>query len=178
MMWVLLAPAFALGAVGRRLCGGLFVTWFGWSPGLQVERLLWALLLVAPYALVRQIGGHGDWIFAATLLGYVVAFFVGSTAGYLPGAMRPTTVAEFFDSLLHGVLGVALAAALAFWVGDAWWILAGAAVSCPLAYTLSQLVSFRWPLFACLPQDPAPLGELLYGGSLGAAMLACAIIQP
>lgn len=146
-------------------------------------RLLWGLLVALP---VAPLLSHQPWAVGACAA-ICVAVWAGSTWGYGKTGMQmgrgghsaaaPTASAWGRDAaqvLLHGAVGMALPALVAFWAtGGIPWTILLAGVLCPLAYELAYRFPLHIPRLGCLNDpsrgliDPCPTAELLWGGVVG-----------
>ncbi|MDE2473153.1 MAG: hypothetical protein KGL35_31710, partial [Bradyrhizobium sp.] len=150
-MLALLPVAAVVGALGRRLSGGLVGQWFPVPVGTQGGRAIWG----ASAGLTAWAAGAVWWqalgVAVCIATGGMLAGFWGSMAmGRVPGlrgyvwAGWPRYWRDFAFMSLHGMGGVAAMATGAAIIGHPWgWAVAAGALCAP-CYALAWL----WPLQA------------------------------
>jgi hypothetical protein len=178
MTTVLIILAALFGALGRRLAGGAFQQWTGLDVGDLPVRIAFAALIVAAAFL-------GGWHpHALTVLSIVVppwsmpillglGVWIGSTMPMFSsidlGKAEGTVPLDIAGLTAHGLLGIMLPAALAWWGAYApLWLLAAGLLSAPaywLGWTITGVRGAQWlPLGL---RGGTEIGETLWGAAVG-----------
>lgn len=152
-----------LGALARRMAGGVVEQWIGAPIGTQSGRLIQAGLMAWLAVFVASGPGYVP-------LGVMVLTFLGATAGF-PTGMVPRSLLDAGGLALHGLMAVGPLALGAWWIGlSPWWLVAAGVARAP-AYQAAALWPLHWPPLGLLRWDPPPTGEVLSGAALGVALV-------
>lgn len=161
MTW---AAAIAIGAVAFRLRGSALVG--DLAPALMPGRHLWAVAMT----------GLAIWLagWSPDLLLLAPAFFLGAVPGWKStidlGRVEGSKVRDALVMVVRGLVWTLPAGAVLWFFGPGTsWTFGLAGLLCPLLYEIGWRVPLRIPH---LRQGPE-LGELLFGGWLGAALVLC-----
>lgn len=170
--------AIPLGAIGRRIDGGVLETWTGRKWGKITTRFLCASMLALPMFLAGLPPLATLAFIAASWLGGVVGMWSGMGMGR-PEWDRtgpPESARAWFSAAgfmtLYGVLTILPAALALWWFGFSPWPLLAAGLLCAACYEIAFLAPQHCPALGCLRGDPPPTAELLWGalrGMLGVA---------
>ena len=195
-LYVALPLGAIFGAICRRLAGGLLTQWLPAlsAGGTTMNRVAWAVMSAI------AVCAAGLWW--AYSLAFGLTIFAGSTVGYgLPwkgntestlrmgrsvaGAFTwPQYAGDFALMSAHGLAGVGLAAAGAWWLAyPDWWLLLGAGATAAPLYSLAWLWAWNIPWLGCLNDPshglvaPGPTAELMWGGVVGAAAVCVVMLS-
>lgn len=163
-----------LGALGRRIAGGLGSQWAGVDLGTQLQRLAWGVVLAGVAAVAGATWWQAAALIPAIWLGSVAFGFWGSmTAGHQVGR---SAAIDWLLLTAHGAGGMLFAAAGAWWVGLHWLPLSIAGLACAPCYALAWWRPWQIPWLGCYRADPVyqtdppPTAELLWGACVGVAV--------
>lgn len=180
-MVFLFALSFVLGALGRRIAGGVLNQWFK-PPGERVFGDHPARLIFGVTVAISGLFGGWPALYAAAL---IPAIWVGTTIGNFGGIDLGRGNGTYWGDVaaltLHGVGGIATPAILAAWVwhapGPIFPILASGFAIGP-AYTLGWALSGRIgnPHFPIGLRGGSELGEAFWGGAVAVGVFLAARI--
>lgn len=183
-MWagLCLLLAVPLGAIGRRIDGGVLETWTGRKWGKITTRLACAVGLAVPMFLAGLPPLATLAFIAATWIGGI--FGMGSTGmsmGRAPGSTgAPASARAWCASALemasYGLFTMFPATIALGAFGFAAWPLALAGLLCAACYELAYRAPLHWPAMGCLRHDPPPTAELLWGALRGVAGVATVLM--
>lgn len=152
-----------LGALGRRIAGGVFQQWSGLDAGDYPVRAFFGLMLM----LSAAIGGYSSW----PVLLLVPSTFIGCSlpvGGIGMGRGNPTRYwHDFWTVTAHGAGNMGLAALPYLWLGGHWWwlLLAG--------FAIAPLYELGWRIDESVRRSILPLG-LMWGSEWGEALWGAA----
>lgn len=164
-LWLLFPAAALLGALGRRMQGGVLSQWLGVDIGDFPPRLLFAVILGA--------AGFGAGLVWWEALALVAAAFAGTTVAV--GGMSAVTWRDAGLLLVHGLGVAAPIVALAWLGGFAWWWPLAACLARPALYFAARALPLNAPWLGCKTVDFCPTAELTSGAALGVAVVAAVI---
>lgn len=148
-------------AIGRRMAGGLLSQWLGTNLGDVPVRILWGALVSAALCVSMP-----WWLACICGFGLPVGLTIRGNAGQALASWRDGAMLT-----LHGVVVVAIHAAALAAIGAAWWWPVCAEVLCAPCYAVANVIPIRVQWLG-IERGGAPLAELLWGGLLGAALVA------
>jgi len=162
-LFVFLIVGTIVGALARRMAGGVVEQWIGAPIGTHAARLIQASLMAWLAVFVASGPGYVP-------LGVMVLTFIGATAGF-PTGMVPRAVIDAFGLALHGLMACGPLALGAWLIGlSPVWLIAAGLARAP-AYWAAMLWPLHWPPLGLLRHDPPPTGEVYSGAALGAALV-------
>lgn len=174
--------AIPLGAIGRRIDGGVLETWTGRKWGKITTRWACASLLALPMFLVG--------LPPAATLAFIAASWLGGIfgMGHGMGMGRPEhdrtgppidpqmwRIAAY-DMTCYGFFTVAPAVLVMGAFGYSPIPLMAAGLACAACYELAFRAPLHWPAMGCLRHDPPPTAELLWGALRGVAGVATVLM--
>ena len=174
--------AVPLGALGRRVDGGVLETWTGRKWGKITTRLVFAVGLALPMFLAGLPPAATLAFIAASWLGGIVGMWNGMGMGRPahdrtgPPESPEALGAAGAQMLAYGTLAVLPSAAVMTLFGYSPWPLWLAGIACPLVYEIAFRRPLHWPALGCLRHDPPPTAELLWGALRGVAGVATVLM--
>ena len=183
-LWAIfcLLLAVPLGAVGRRIDGGVLETWTDRKWGKITTRLACASMLALPMFLAGLPPLATLAFIAATWLGGIVGMWSGMGMGRPewdrtgePESTRAWLSAAGFMTL-YGVLTVLPAAIAMELFGYSGALIFGAGLACAAVYEVAFRAPLHWPAMGCLRYDPPPTAELMWGALRGVAGVATVLL--
>lgn len=174
--------AIPLGAIGRRIDGGVLETWTGRKWGKITTRWACASLLALPMFLAG--------LPPAATLAFIAASWFGGTFGMYGGmgmgrpehdrTGQPESASAWLsaaqDMTCYGVLTVAPAVLAVMWFGYSPIPLVAAGLLCAACYEIAFRDPQHCPALGCLRHDPPPTAELLWGALRGVAGVATVLM--
>lgn len=155
-----------VGALGRRIDGGLLSQWVRHDVGRWEARAVWGVLAVWALYTFHLSQGIPSW----WLVGSAAWLPLGS-AVWGNGGRPLKTVLNYLSVLFHGLSVMSVPIVVAFLTGGAWWHPLVVAVLTVPIYMLANRIPASIPWLGCRPDDPEPLAELVCGGAWLAGIL-------
>jgi len=164
-----LMPIAVLPGLGRRVAGGAVQQWTGWDTGDVPVRAFFGFTC----GLVGLAAGLVWW---QALILWLAAFLTCSIGMFGGIAMGRSGNPWWRDALgleAHAWLGWGAILAAAWWLGDAWWWLAGGVASIALVYELGWIISGKAGKLSWPPgfRGGSEIAEFLWGVALGAGIM-------
>lgn len=183
-LWAIfcLLLAVPLGAVGRRIDGGVLETWTDRKWGKITTRFLCAGMLALPMFLAGLPPLATLAFIAATWLGGIFGMGGGMGMGrpVHDRTGEPESARAWSGAALemtgYGVLTVVPAVTVLGLLGYSPWPLALTGLACAACYELAFRAPLHWPAMGCLRQDPPPTAEMIWGALRGVAGVATVLL--
>jgi hypothetical protein len=164
--WLL--PIVLLPGLGRRVSGGVVQQWTGYDTGDVPVRLFFG----ATCGIVALAAGAVWWQAMALWPLAFLTCSIGMFGGIAIGRSGNPWWRDVLGLEAHALLGWGTILVVAWWLGDAWWWLAGGVASIALVYELGWIISGKVgnPALPLGFRGGSELGELLWGVALGAGI--------